>query len=409
MYLVQKNRIRGLTKKEYAAIRLLSRLSKNVFNVTLWETRQYWEQNASFLTYNSAYHVVKENENFKKMPTQVAEETMNVVARSFKSFFSLLKKKREGNYNRPANIPHYLPRDGYFACILGRDQVKIVEGGTRVRLSMGRWFTANEGVRYIFLDLPPNVRGHGIKEIRILPRYRGQYFEIEYVYLQEPIPTDLDAAAYLGIDIGLDNLASCVSTDGSSFIIDGKAIKAYNQLWNKRKARLQSVHDKQGVKFSTKKAMLLWQRNNYIRNYMAQAASKIAKHCIEHRVGNIVIGELQGIKQNATLGKRNNQHFQNIPYGLFKQKLRSKCELHGIAYHEVSEAYTSQTCSHCGQVRKANRIYRGLYKCDQCGTVINADINGAVNITRKSNPDAFARTLGASGTVDVPTRIRVVV
>jgi putative transposase len=109
------------------------------------------------------------------------------------------------------------------------------------------------------------------------------------------------------------------------------------------------------------------------------------------------------------LGKRNNQHFQSIPYGLFKQKLRSKCELFDIAYHEVSEAYTSQTCSACGRVRKANRIYRGLYMCDQCGAVINADINGAINIVKKSNPDAFIGTLGASGTVDVPTRIRVAV
>lgn len=407
MYLIQKNRVRGLSKKEFSALRLLSRLSKNIYNVTLWTTIQHWEQNASFLKYESAYHLVKVNENYKSMPPQLAQQTMKVVEKSFKSFFSLLKKKRDGTYNRPASIPRYLPRDGYFACIFQKDQIKV-EGDT-LRLSMGKWFTEHKEVRYIRFKLPPTVIGHIIKEIRIIPRYRGQYFEIEHVYLQEPIPTDLDATAYLGIDLGLDNLASCVSTTGSSFIIDGKVIKAYNQLWNKRKAKLQSVHDKQGVKFSKKKARLFWQRNDYIRNYMAQSINKIVKHCIEHHISNIVIGELEGIKQNATLGKRNNQHFQSIPFGMFKQKLRSKCELFGIEYHEVSEAYTSQTCSVCGRVRKANRIYRGLYKCDQCGTVINADINGAVNIVKKSNPDAFARTLGASGTVNVPTRIRVAV
>jgi IS605 OrfB family transposase len=405
MYLVQKNRLRGLSRKEYEAVTYFSHLSKNVYNVTLWTTRKYFDENGKFLKYESAYHLVKENENYVKMAPQVAQQTMKVVARSFKSFFSLLKKKRAGNYNRPARIPNYLPKDGYFACIFQKDQIKILDDGKTLRLSFGRWFTKNVGIRYLFFTIPPHVQEHRIKEIRILPRYGGQYFEMEYVYWKEPFETEVDSNEYLGIDLGLDNLAACITTAGSSFIIDGRELKAYNQLWNKRKARLQSVHDKQGVKFSKKKARLLKERNDYIRNYMAQGVNKIIKTCIDEKIGNVVIGELKDIKQRGNLGKRNNQHFQSIPYGLFKQKLRSKCELHGIAYHEVDEAYTSQTCSICGQRRKANRIHRGLYKCKQCGTVINADTNGAINITRKSNPDSLG--IGSSGIVNVPTRIRL--
>jgi IS605 OrfB family transposase len=409
MYLVQKNRIRNLTKKEFTVLRLLSRLSKNIYNVTLWETKQYYELNVAFLTYNNAYHVVKNNENFTKLPMEVAENTMKIVERSFRSFFSLLKKKRNGNYIRPANLPSFLPKDGFFICIFGPHQIRVVDNGELIRLSLGRWITTNESVRYLFFKLPPTVIGHQIKEIRVLPRYRGQYFEIEHVYLQEPILTDLDTNEYLGIDLGVGNLAACVSTTGPSFIIDGRKLKSYNRLWNKRKAQFQSVHDKQGVERSEKKARLFWQRSDYIRNYMAQSVNYIVKCCISNKIGNIAVGELKNIKQNATLGRHNNQNFQSIPFGLFKQKIRSKCELYGITYHEVSESYTSQTCCVCGRIRKKNRVYRGLYKCDRCGAVINADINSAVNIARQCNPDSFQRTIGTSGTVNVPVRIRIVV
>ncbi len=57
--------------------------------------------------------------------------------------------------------------------------------------------------------------------------------------------------------------------------------------------------------------------------------------------------------------------------------------------YNIKEYYTSQTC--CirkdtpskENAEKSNRKYRGLYVCRDCGSVINADINGAVNIAKK--------------------------
>jgi len=127
-----------------------------------------------------------------------------------------------------------------------------------------------------------------------------------------------------------------------------------------------------------------------------------------NRIGNIVIGELKEIKQNMDLGKKNNQNFQYIPYGLFKQKLKAKCEYHGINYMEVDEAYTSQTCSVCGEVNKNNRKHRGLYVCRKCGSVLNADINGALNILKKVAGKSIVRRILGSGCVNQPVKVRVV-
>jgi transposase len=80
---------------------------------------------------------------------------------------------------------------------------------------------------------------------------------------------------------------------------------------------------------------------------------------------------------------------------------------YGIRYMEVDESYTSQRCSRCGQVSKSSRRYRGLYVCKDCGYVVNADINGAINIVAKVAGESVVKQITSSGCVNHPVRIRV--
>jgi len=52
----------------------------------------------------------------------------------------------------------------------------------------------------------------------------------------------------------------------------------------------------------------------------------------------------------------------------------------GIKVVKVDEAYTSKNCSLCGEAHEGGRVKRGLFKCPRMGKVINADLNGAINI-----------------------------
>jgi transposase len=72
----------------------------------------------------------------------------------------------------------------------------------------------------------------------------------------------------------------------------------------------------------------------------------------------------------------------------FTDLLTYKAEMEGITVEQVSERDTSKSCSCCGRERKANRVERGLYVCDECGTVANADVNGAENIRQKVSPSS---------------------
>jgi len=142
-----------------------------------------------------------------------------------------------------------------FLLIFPKDQFKIT--GDKVRLSLGRGFCKKYGVRYLYFDLPATVSGKKVKEIRIIPRFKGKWFEIEHVYEERGQPYKLNRNKYLSIDLGVNNFASIVDTIGTAILIEGRHIKSVNQWYNKRRAILQSVYSKQGVKCGRKLAEIL--------------------------------------------------------------------------------------------------------------------------------------------------------
>ena len=93
------------------------------------------------------------------------------------------------------------------------------------------------GSEKIKIKVPEHVPAKQIKEVRIIPILNGKKFKIQYVYKVEPENLNLNQSETLAINIGLDNLATCISTVGTSFIINGRGIKSINRLWNKRRGK----------------------------------------------------------------------------------------------------------------------------------------------------------------------------
>jgi len=71
--------------------------------------------------------------------------------------------------------------------------------------------------------------------------------------------------------------------------------------------------------------------------------------------------------------------------GKFKTMLRYKAERAGVAFEEISERNSTQTCSSCEwQHSRADRIGLGVreWRCPWCGVVHDRDVNAAINILR---------------------------
>ena len=95
----------------------------------------------------------------------------------------------------------------------------------------------------IEINIPPKLVDKKIKEIRVIPKSNARFFEIQYAYEVEEVQSNVDKNKALAIDFGINNLATCITSTGKSFIIDGRRLKSINQWHNKENARLQSIKD----------------------------------------------------------------------------------------------------------------------------------------------------------------------
>lgn len=418
MILTQSNQIRGLSKEQFQQLKEMCHYAKNLYNVGLYTIRQHYFAEKTFLKYEENYHVTRTNENYKLLQAGVSQQLLKVVDRSFKSFFNLIKKAKKGEYRfQDIKMPGYLKKDGLFTLIFSTNAISIKDGFFRVAVS-NTYKKLHPEYQDILIPFPSRLEGKKVKEVRIVPRNNGQFFYIQFVYEQPVETAELDCEKALSIDIGLNNLASCVDTDGASFLVDGKKLKSINRLYNKEKARLQSVAMKQGSKYTRQMDSITVKRNNQVNDYIKKAARIIINHCLDNKIGNLVIGYSEDFKRNITIGKKNNQQFTQIPFGNLREQLSNLCERYGIFYKEQEESYTSQSSFFDNdELPKWNpadptehrfsgkRMKRGLYRTST-GYELNADINGALNILRKSNL-LDCTILQARGRLARPLRIRV--
>ncbi|NES05344.1 MAG: transposase [Okeania sp. SIO2F4] len=400
-----------LNQSEKSVLTFLCHLSKNLFNVGLYTVRQYFFQENKYLSYESNYHLCKENENYQLLATDCGQQTLKSVDKCFKAFFKLLLMKKEGVYQQRINLPRYLPKDGFFPLIIPiRARHDFAKDNWKFKIPTSRKYTRDHGSVYI--RVPPNLREYRIKEIRILPKQKGKFLDAAFVYEynEEQINVDKDEA--ISIDLGLNNLATIVSSTDESFIIDGRWLKSKNQWFNKCRAKLSSHKYRQGIRHHTKQeAWLSYRRKNQVNDYLNKAARYIVDFCVSRKIGTIVVGYNPTLKQETKLGKRNNQtavaplvetprphclNFVQIPIFTLCGKLKSLCERYGLNYVEQEESYTSIASSldrdkmpvynADNPVKKSfsgRGIKRGLYQTKD-GHLINADANGSLGIGLKS-------------------------
>ena len=182
MYAVQSNVIRGLTKHQYSMLREMCQYSNNLYNVALYNVRQYFFENNKYLSYENNYHDCRQNENYAMLQAGVAQQILRVADRSFSSFFSLLKKSRAGDYDsRKIRIPHYRKKGGLFNLILSTNSISVKDGKFRVPMSR-RFMTMHPDINPIVIPFPERLNKKTIKEVRIIPFDGGKHFKIQYIY-----------------------------------------------------------------------------------------------------------------------------------------------------------------------------------------------------------------------------------
>ena len=319
----------------------------------------------------------------KLCKSKLAQMIVIRLYQDYSGFFRAIKdfKEHPKKYNGEPKPPRY--KESPNALYFDYQSIKI----------KGRFIVINKEVK---IHIPDNIFNEykdelkNFKTIKFIPKYNK--IKVCISYETEESNPDLDKNQYLGVDLGLNNLCSCVS-ESDCFIINGKPVKSINQYYNKEVSKLKSerplIGDKQDFNYNKFNIFKLgFKRNLKIEDYLHNASKSIVNFCVEHKIGTVVIGRNKQWKDSIALGKRTNQNFVSIPFFKFINMLRYKCKMAGINLAEQEESYTSKCDSLAFEPvekhkeYKGKRIFRGLFK-SSTGKVLNADINGALNIVRK--------------------------
>ena len=314
-------------------------------------------------------------------------------------------------------MPNYLSKNGYSNLIIG--QIRLRKDNFLTIPFSNAFKQKHKGIKKIQIKIPDVLKDKKIKQIQIIPKFNARFFEILYTYEIQEENIKLNTNNALAIDLGVNNLCTCITNTGKSFIIDGRKLKSINQFFNKQNAKLQSIKDKQNIKKQTKKQYLISnKRKNRVDDYINKTCRYIINYCLVNNIGTLVIGYNQSFQNKINLGRKNNQIFTQLPFGKIREKLEYLCKRYNINYILQEESYTSkasffdndelpiynadnrQTYEFSGK-----RIKRGLYQTKN-NYLFNADCNGALNILRKSKA-VDTSILCCRGELDTPKRIRI--
>jgi len=349
--------------------------------------RQYFQER--IVDFNKTEKTIYEE--FKR---EIGSATVQQIARknaeAWRSFFSLLRKKRNGelsNWLKP-KPPNYLKEDGRKKplIVLRNDQYKI-EGNKLILKGLGRFkrlevqfkgrihLKGKQGRLEITYD-PVRRKWYAHVNLTVEKKLEGE----EWVSILRQPKGSLSA----GIDLGVNNLMAVYVENGESFLVNGRPLKSIDFYWRRKIAEYQSKLNKSGAKASRRLRRMHEKTKLQAKHYINTAVRQTVKKLYDLGVSKIVVGYPKGIARNSDKGKKQNFLLSHVwRFNTVIKRLTEVAEEYGISVVVVNEAFTSKTCPVCGKPHEGARFVRGLFKCPATGLIFNADLVGAFNILRK--------------------------
>lgn len=453
-----------IDKCTFYILRVLSCLSTQVYNQALINIKVYNSNNKRLFKLANI-NLIKENNNINMLGVNILSHIVYKAHYAYDSYNKLKNKKYHTNTQHICE-PNILQRK-YFSIIfspeiknnylklpLEEKLLKMIEDNKdnpKKLKKLGIYdfnidLFKKENIKF---KIPKVLQNKNIKLVTIQPLYGARSFKICYTYESNVINKINNDTNIMAIDLGINNLATCVTTNYKSFIVDGKKLKSINQFYNKHiselksenkyvmkkiidqntnqlryvKTTLNNIKENDDYKCYVTKKMCHTglKRDNKIKDYIYKACNIIIRKAIQYKIGTIVLGyskffQYKGLKQNSKNNNRKifNQKFLMIPFGKIKSRLEYLAYINNIKLIIQEESFTSLASFYDNDKIPSwfiknyqfsgTRIKRGLY-ITKCGMKINADVNGALNILKKSRvcSDSILESIRLRG-VGTPVR-----
>lgn len=347
------------------------------------------------LSYEFLVYFLKGFDCYKALPSQTSEKVLNTLCRNWKGFHSAVRsyKKNKSAFTGVPKLPKYKNKDkGRVTITLTNQQCKIVEGELTFPKSLGlKPYKVKTTEKLLHVD--------------IVPHYR--HTDIVLIYQKTVPELKPDNKRYMGIDIGASNLAALVTNlDLSPILLSGKGLIHDNAHYALLIAKAKEKAKKYNGKYYTNLIDSLTVNNvSKTRDYIHKVSRFIIAYALSHDINTIVIGYNKALKRTAmskqdvqalsvreqTAKKKARKTYVPIPHLQLIQMIQYKAEEVGINVILTEESYTSDTSfidnesPTAENYNPSRRKTRGLFKSNK-GILINADVNGALQILKKVFP-----------------------
>ena len=228
---------------------------------------------------------------------------------------------------------------------------------------------------------------HEPRQCHLVVRADGQWFLL--VVVQVPEGTPIPPTDFLGVDFGVVSLAT--TSDGTTH--SGAGVEACRTRYAKYRQRLQRA---------AHVAQMDSTRPKNIRRALKRSARREASfrrdtnHCISKTLvavatGNdygIALEDLQNIRSRTRFRKPQRAKMSGWAFAQLRFFVEYKAQLSGVPVVLVDPRHTSQQCSACGHIAKANRQTQARFSCKKCGYTAHADFNAAKNIRSRARVNA---------------------
>ena len=370
-----------------------------LYNYVLFQVRQGIFSGNYLKEYDISTKLVNDNQfDFRNLPCGVSQQVVKQVFQNIKSWIKLKKdyEKNPSKYEARPRLPKYKK---------GKKQNMLVFTTATCKIKNGYIHF----IKNIVKPIKTNIGDSKLCQVRIIPQ--ATCYVVEVIYEKKETDLNLNKSNILSIDLGLDNLCTGISNVGlNPFIINGKAIKSFNQWYNKTRSKWMSFVGEKGT--SKRLRWLNNRRNFWIDDKIHKVSRWIIDYCKSNNIGSIVVGLNKGWKQGINLGKQNNQKFVEIPFSKLVDKLTYKAKFIGINIQTTEESYTSKVDHLAFESLEKHDVYlgkrkkRGLFQ-SSIGKLINADVNGAIGIGRKVFGDSYVSRIINSGFAFNPIRVNI--
>jgi IS605 OrfB family transposase len=207
---------------------------------------------------------------------------------------------------------------------------------------------------------------------------RGEYYLFATCDIETPEPDDV--SEYLGVDLGVKNLA----TDSDGTIHNARHVNNVRVRYAKMRAKLQAKGTKSAKRLLKKRS---GRESRFVHDVNHCVSKQLVKQAKDTGRG-LALEDLQGIRDRVTVGKPQRLLLHSWSFSDLRLKIAYKALRYGVPVVYVDPRNTSRECSVCGCVDKRNRPSQATFLCPSCGHAAHADVNAAVNIGRRASVNA---------------------